>query len=559
LTQDFARSNFGITTGRYGMSPINEATIPGMLLKGVECFGPSPWMSYMGEVQTFSDLGQRAHAIAAGLHVLGIAPSERVGLFLGNRFEWLQIEFGITSLGAWLVPINTMLRGRELEYVVAQSKMSTLIWSGEILGHDTKPLLASIVPELSEEVPGNWRSPTFPALRTVVGIGPGPWPQGVISWESFLEEGLNVDQRTIANRMEHIEPGDTALMLYTSGTTGSPKGALLCHGAVVDHVGVWAAHLDLNPEDRSILASPLFWSFGCTINALLPMFVGSMIVLEERFEATQFMSDLVSYGCTHLQGVPTQYELALSHPESALYDLSGIRLVQIGGSSSAEGLVKRLVERMPRARFLSSYGLTEAVGVNTFTDLGDSLEDVTGTVGHAAEDNEIELRESETGEVVATGEIGEIWIRGKPLFSGYFENPEATAASLKDGWLRTGDLAVGDRRGYLSIVGRNADAYKRGGMNVYPAEVEGVLQDHSEIAQVAVIGIPDPIMGEVGMAFIVPEPGGNLREDDVFAYCQARLAAYKVPSVLQLISELPLTPTGKVQKFKLRQQWISGQ
>jgi fatty-acyl-CoA synthase len=541
------------------MSPINEATIPGMLRKGVERFGPSPWMSYMGEVQTFSDLGERAQAIAAGLQALGVAAGERVGLFLGNGFEWLQIEFGITSLGAWLVPINTMLQGRELEYVVAQSKMSTLIWASEILGHDAKPLLASIAPELSEGAPGNWRSPTFPELRTVVGIGPGPWPEGVISWDSFLEDGLQVDPRTIEERIERVEPGDTALMLYTSGTTGAPKGALISHGAVVDHVGVWAAHLELTHEDRSILASPLFWSFGCTINALVPLFVGSMIVLEERFEATQFLSDLVSYGCTHLQGVPTQYELALSHPESALYDLSGIRLVQIGGSSSAEGLVGRLVERMPRAQLLSSYGLTEAVGVNTFTDLGDSLEDVMGTVGHAAEDNEIELRDPETGEVVATGEIGELWIRGKHLFSGYFEKPEATAVSLLDGWLRTGDLAVGDSRGYLSIVGRNADAYKRGGMNVYPAEVEGVLQEYPEIAQVAVIGIPDRIMGEVGMAFIVPQPGKNIREDDVLAYCQARLAAYKVPTFLRLISELPLTPTGKVQKFKLRQQWISDQ
>jgi acyl-CoA synthetase (AMP-forming)/AMP-acid ligase II len=233
VIEDLSRSHVSITTGRYGMSPSNKATLPGVLHAGVERFGRSPWMSFKGEVQTFSDLGRRSRAIAAGLHALGIAPGERVGLFLGNSFEWLQIEFGITSLGAWLVPINTMLQGRELEYVVAQSKMSTLIWASDILGRDAKLLLASVIPELSEGAPGQWHSPAFPALQRVVGVGPGPWPQGVISWESFLEEGLQVDQRTIEDRAGGVEPGDTALMLYTSGTTGAPKGALISHRAVV--------------------------------------------------------------------------------------------------------------------------------------------------------------------------------------------------------------------------------------------------------------------------------------------------------------------------------------
>ena len=531
-------------------------TIGAALSEAADNFGRAPWMGFQGEVQTFTDLGRHVNAIAAGLVANDVGRGDRVGLFLGNGFEWLQIEYGTTSLGAWLVPINTMLHEQELEHVVGHSTMSMLIWASEVLRQDTKPLLSALVPELHNGPPGRWRCSAFPELRTVVGIGPGPWPQGVITWESLLESGCSIGAE-VTDRTGEVTPEDVALMLYTSGTTGAPKGALIRHRAIVEHIGVWARHLRLGREDRSIMASPLFWSFGCTVNAMVPLLVGSMIVLEERFEAGQFLTDLSGYGCTHLQGVPTQYELALAHPRSADYDLSNIRLVQIGGSSSAEGLVPRLLERMPGARLVSSYGLTEAVGVNTYTELGDSLEDVTRTVGHAAIDNEIELRNLENSDVVPRGAVGEVWIRGPHVMAGYFENPGATADALVDGWLRTGDLAVADGPGDVSIVGREADAYKRGGMNVYPAEAEGVLQEYEGIQQVAVIGIPDETMGQIGIAFVVPQLGAQLQPEDVLAYCRKRLAVYKVPSALQVVSELPLTPTGKVQKFKLRQQWVS--
>jgi fatty-acyl-CoA synthase len=279
-----------------------------------------------------------------------------------------------------------------------------------------------------------------------------------------------------------------------------------------------------------------------------------MIVLQERFEASAFLRDLLDYECTHLQGVPSQYEMALNHPDSARYDLSGLRLVQIGGSASAEGLARRLLERAPKARMVSSYGLTEATGVNTYTELDDPPERITGTVGHAARDTEIVLRSPNGDEPVPIGEVGELCIRSASVMLGYLDNPDATESALRGGWLHTGDLAVSDEHGYLTIVGRSIDAYKRGGMNVYPAEAEAVLSEHPSVQAAAIIGAPDDRLGEVGLAVIVAEDGATVNADELLTYCAERIAAYKVPERVIVVDELPVTPTGKIQKFALRQR-----
>lgn len=533
-------------------------TITDTLERAVARFSTSPWMTYRGETRTFSDLGRDVDRITAGLVAAGVEPGERVGVFLGNCFEWLEVEYAATAAGGWLVPINTMLAVGELAHIVGQSEMTTLLWCAELLGTDAIGRLLELVPELAGTAPGQWESRSFPSLRQVVGIGEGPWPEGVTRWSDLLDAGAGADPALIARRKAGVTPDDVALVMYTSGTTGSPKGALIRHGGIVDHIRVWCDHLGLGPDDRSIMASPLFWSFGCTINAMVPLFAGSAIVLEDRFNAEQFLHDLVAYDCTHLQGVPTQYELALAHPDAAGADLSKIRLVQIGGSSSAEGLARRILDRMPNARLLSSYGLTEAVGVNTFTDLGDPLEDVMRTVGHPTPDNDIELRSVEDRGQATPGEVGEIWLRGPHVMAGYFANPKATAEAIVDGWLRTGDLATADHRGYLTVVGRRVDAYKRGGMNVYPAEVEGALLEHEAVAEAAVIPVPDELWGQVGVAFVVPRTGVPPDPDALTEHCRRRLAAYKVPASLRFVPELPRTPTGKVQKFKLAEAWIFG-
>jgi acyl-CoA synthetase (AMP-forming)/AMP-acid ligase II len=531
------------------------STIPGALEEAVGRFGQRPWMAFRDEVRSFSRLWRDVEAIARGLAALGLASGERAGLYMDNRFEWLQTEYAVSSLGAWLVPINTYFRSRELDHVLSQSAVEVLIWTDPLLGRPSGDLLLELVPELSGGPHGEWRSERFPNLRAVVGIGAGPWPPGVLEWDAMLERGASISPAELEAARAQVKPDDIALLMYTSGTTGRPKGAMLRHRSVVDHIRTWARHLELRDDDRSIMSSPLFWSFGCTVNAVVPLQCGSMITLQERFDPLAFLQDIVAHECTHLQGVPSQYEMALKHPETLEYDLSRLRLVQIGGSASADGLARRILERAPEARFISAYGLTEGVGVNTYTRLDDPLERVMQTVGAAAEDNEVAVMTPDGDQLVAAGEVGELCIRGENVMVGYLDNPAATDATLRGGWLRTGDLATMDADGYVRIVGRHIDAYKRGGMNVYPAEAEAVLGEHPAVQAVAIVGVPDDRLGEVGAAFVLPRAGATLDLDELRAYCSRRIAAYKVPDHVIAVDEFPLTPTGKVQKYLLKERY----
>jgi fatty-acyl-CoA synthase len=533
-------------------------TFHGRIQDAARIFAEQPWLSFGHDVLSFGDIATHVDDIARGLLTIEVAPGERVGLFMGNRLEWLPLEYGVTALGAVLVPMNTMYHARELSHLIAQSGMQTLIWGSPILGKDTTDLLVELVPELVHADSGSWTSQRFPNLRNVIGVGDAAWPRGVSPLGGVMAAGREVEPSAVAAVASRVAPDDVALLLFTSGTTGAPKGSMLTHRGIISHVASWTSHLGLRSSDRTIMPSPLFWAFGCIVNAVVPLYAGSMVVLEESFDAGRFLEKFVKFDCTHLQGVPTQYELLLKHPGSEQFDLSGLRLIQIGGASSAESLAQRLLERAPSAKFVSAYGITEAAGVNTYTDLDDPLADVMTTVGHAAPDNEIVLRDTVDEREVPPGEVGEMWIRGDPVMRGYYDMPEATARTLVDGWLRTGDLAVADDRGYLSIVGRAVDAYKRGGMNVYPAEVEGVLTDLDEVQIAAVIGTPHPEMGEVGTAYVVPATGRHPDPQALIEHCRSQLAPYKIPARIELVDSLPMTPTGKVQKFRLRSE-IAGQ
>jgi fatty-acyl-CoA synthase len=537
------------------VSAPEQTTIPGALARGVEEYATRPWMALGDELRTFERLGADVHEIARGLAALGVQHGERLGLFMDNRFEWLETEYAACSLGLWLLPLNTFYRLRELDHVLDESGLEILVWTNPLLGRPTGELLLELVPELDDGPPGRWKSDRFPRLRTVVGIGEGPWPAGVLPWEELIGGGSGTVEADLTAARARVRPHDTALLMYTSGTTGRPKGAMLRHGSVVSHIGTWARHLGLHAEDRSIMASPLFWSFGCTVNACVPLQCGSMIALQERFDPLAFLRDLTRHRCSHLQGVPSQYEMAIGHPDSAQYDLSLLRLVQIGGSASAEGLARRILGRAPAAQFVSAYGLTEAVGVNTYTDLDDPLEAVMQTVGHAAPDNELTIRIPEGDDDLPRGEVGELCIRGDNVMTGYLDNPEATEAALRGGWLRTGDLAVMDEDGYVRIVGRHVDAYKRGGANVYPAEAEALIGEHPSVLAVAIVGVPNERLGEIGAAFVVPRPGATVRADEILSFCASRIAAYKVPGEVLVVDELPVTPTGKIKKFVLKEEY----
>jgi acyl-CoA synthetase (AMP-forming)/AMP-acid ligase II len=532
-----------------GAGRASAGTLPGLLAAAVAEFGERPWMHFEGETKTYAELGADVDRIGAALTAAGLGRGETAGLFLGNCFEWLELEYAVGAVGARLVPLNTWFRSRELAHIFAQSGLELLVWDSEILGQGTLDLLLEMVPELERGGPGEWRSERFPRLRTVVGFGAGPWPPGVVSWEDLLAAVPAERPQPVA-----VDPADPALVIFTSGTTGTPKGAILSHGAVVGHMREWTDHLGLGPEDSSIMASPLFWTFGCTMNAAVPLFVGSSIALLERFAARPFLRAMLDLGVSHLQGVPTQYEMALAEADED-DDLSGIRVIQLGGSASAEDLAVRLLRRAPEAKIISAYGLTEAVAVSTWTEPDDPLADATGTVGHVSPDLEGGLRDPVGGAKVPTGEVGELWLRGPSVMSGYIGGESGVDA---DGWLHTGDLMRADERGYLTVVGRSVDAFKRGGMNVYPAETELLLIEHPAVRGAAIVGVPDERLGEVGAAFVVLDPEAEASAAELVGWCEERLARYKVPAHVRFVDELPLTLTGKVKKYEVRKLWDEG-
>jgi acyl-CoA synthetase (AMP-forming)/AMP-acid ligase II len=534
---------------------IGSSTMPATVAAAVERYGHRPWLAHDGITHTFAELGTAVDDIAAALMAAGIGHDDGVALFMGNRVEWLEVEFGVVTSGAWMVPLNTYFKAGELTHILASSGCRALVWDATVLGRDTRPLLDELVPELRDGTPGRWQSAAFPRLELVVGVGDGPWPPGVTSWDAFLARGSTVSRSLVRARAGEVQPEDAGLILYTSGTTGTPRGAMLSNTGIVDHMREWTRQVDLGPDDRSVMASPLFWVFGCTMNAMVPLHAGSMVVLEDRFEAKQFLTDIEDFGCTHLQGVPEQYELALNHPDSPSHDLSTLSVVQIGGSASAADLALRILERAPGARMLSAYGLTEAVGVNTWTEFDDPLELLTTSIGHASPDNAIELRDPETTEEVAAGEVGEIWIRGNHVSKGYIGDPEGTAATFVDGWLRTGDLARADERGYYTIAGRRSHTYKRGGMNVYPVETEVLLASHPAVERASIVGVPDERLGQVGAAFVVLVPGAELSEQELLDWADGRLASYKLPAYVRIVDALPTTASGKVRKFELQEAW----
>jgi acyl-CoA synthetase (AMP-forming)/AMP-acid ligase II len=515
-------------------------TIPEAVALAAERWPEKLWQKFQGEELTFADLHRQVGLLMEGLAAAGVGPGTRVGLYLGNCAEWLQIELAVASLGGWLVPLNTMLAPSELRTLLAHCGCNVLVWGSEVLGHDTLGTL--------EEATGGGPAPrgSLPSLQVVLGLGSGSWPGWVRPWASVLEGARG----TLGTEQSPVGPDDVALVIYTSGTTGRPKGVLQTHRSMNAAIARFGARLGLGPDDRSIFASPLFWIHGCWHQALMPLHRGSGLVLDTRFDALGFLETIVGEGCTHLQGVPTQYELMLAHDQSAVYDLTGLRVVQVGGSTFSPRLVDRLRARAPQARFVAAYGLSEA-GVVTYTGPDDAVEDIATTVGRIHDGGEAVVL-GEADEPLPFGTTGELCLRSDCVMLGYLDDPEATERALRGGWLHTGDLGVMDERGYIRILGRNQDAYKRGGVTVYAIDVETVLSEHPAVAAAAVVGVADPLLGQVGVAFVVPVPGRALDQGDLAAFCRARLAGYKVPAAFEVVADLPRTASGKVRKFELR-------
>jgi HIP---CoA ligase len=512
-------------------------TIPVQTAAAAERFGNHPAIDDGTTKLTYRDLFEQARRFGAALAATGVQPGDRVGIWAPNRTEWVVALLGMLQAGAVLIPVNTRFKGREAAVVLSRSRARALVTVTDFLGADYVSMLRSSGTEL-------------PDLETIVVIAGEP-TEGTESWTAFLDRAGPSDVAEIERRQAAVSTDDPSDILFTSGTTGVPKGVVMTHGRTLSVATDWVAMTGLASTDRYLMINPYFHMFGLKGGILACVSAGATMLPEAVFDVDRVLDRVQQEKVTVLPGPPTLYQSILDHPRRERYDLSSLRVAVTGAADIPVELIRRIHDELPFSIIISGYGLTEG-GTATGTSPGDEFEAIATTVGRPRPGFEIRIVDSNGGEVPA-GQAGEILLRGGSIMSHYLDDPEATSATLSaDGWLKTGDLGVFDGSGRLRIVGRVKDMFIVGGFNAYPAEIENALLRHPDILQAAVIGVPDARLGEVGMAFVVLRSGATITGLDVISWARDQMANYKVPRAVEIVGELPLNATGKVEKNVLR-------
>jgi acyl-CoA synthetase (AMP-forming)/AMP-acid ligase II len=502
-----------------------------------------------GRRVTYRELGELVSTSTRAMMAAGVRPGDRVAIWAPNCLGWIVAALGAQSAGAALVPINTRWKGAEAAYVLSASKAAVLVTTVGFLGVDTAGMLRAAGTPL-------------PDLRRIVlldgSADAAAAPEGaeVEHWRAFATRADEISVDAASERRQGVRPTDTSDILFTSGTTGRPKGVIMTHGQTVQQFREWCEFAGLRAGDRYLIVNPFFHMFGYKAGWLASLLQGATIVPVPVFDAARVLSLVETERITVLPGAPTIYRSILDCPERGAFDLRSLRVAVTGAADVPVELIRQLRAELPFRSILTGYGLTEA-GTCTGSRPDDDAETIATTAGRAMPGLEIVIADAD-GREVERGATGELLVRGYSVMRGYLDDPEATAAAIDArGFLHTGDLATMDDRGYVRIVGRSKDMLIVGGFNVYPAEVENVLLAHDAIGQVAVIGVPDPRMGEVAVAYVVPAPGRSVDPDAITGWARERLANYKVPRYVVAVSELPINASGKVLKNELRARAVA--
>jgi len=507
---------------------------------------------FRGERVSYGELQARVDTFALGLIALGLAPGDHAVLWMPNRVEWNVAHLAIAKAGGVTVTCNSRYKAFEVEYVLRQSDAAVLILADcfDAAGIDYLEILREICPELSGQG-GTVASSRLPALRHVVVLG-ARVPAGCRSWTEVEEMGRR-GERSALDRVR-IDAGDPAVMLYTSGTTGEPKGCLLSHGNVYYKCCVYVALHEWTAADRYFVPVPYFHIFGCMGGIAANCLAGSTQVLMDVLDPVEAMRLIEAERVTVFSGVPTMFITILGHPDFGRHDLRSLRTGSIGAAPVPVEIMRRILDREHGLGMdaLVVYGLTEATGGTHWTRPGDPLEKRVATVGLRTPEIEDRIVDPVSGAVRGPGEEGEVCVKGATMMLGYYKNSEATAEKLRDGWLHTGDMGVKDAQGYLTITGRLTDMIIVGGFNTYPAEIENFFLRHPKVLDVSIVGVPDPVMGEAVMAFVIPKKGESLNAEEMTDFARGKIANFKVPKYVEIVESFPLTGSGKVQKFKQR-------
>jgi fatty-acyl-CoA synthase len=505
---------------------------------------------------SYAEFNQRCRQVAKGLLRLGVKKGDNVSIWAYNVPEWAMLQFATAKIGAILVTVNTSYKSAELEYILNQSDTSTLFLVKSFKDTDYVETLYTVVPELRESGPGKVASAKLPFLKNVVFIGEQT-PSGMVNFDLLIELGKDVPDAELAAVEATLDHHDVINMQYTSGTTGFPKGVMLTHFNLVNngfHIGEC---MKFTEKDRLCIPVPFFHCFGCVLGVMVCVTHGAAMVPVEIFDPLKVLQTVEKERCTAVHGVPTMFIAELEHPEFSKFDLSSLRTGIMAGSVCPIEVMKRAVRDMHLTEITSVYGQTESSPGITQTRTEDSIELRVSTVGRALPGAEVKIVDIETGATLPPGKQGELCARGYMVMKGYYKMPEETGKVIdSDSWLHTGDLAIMDENGYCKITGRIKQMIIRGGENIYPKEIEEFLYTHPKVSDIQVYGVPDRKYGEQVMAAIILKKGVAMTEDEVKEFCRGKIANYKIPKYVKFVEGYPMTASGKIQKFKLREMAI---
>lgn len=512
---------------------------------------------HMGIRWTWRELGERVDAFAAGLIALGLRPGERVGIWSPNNAEWVVTQFATAKAGLILVNINPAYRLAELEYALNKVDCRALVTATSFKTSDYVGMLNTLAPELQRAEPGHLNAARLPALRVIIQIG-APAAPGMIVFDAVYAMGEAEHRVALQELGPQLQFDEPINIQFTSGTTGLPKGATLTHHNILNNGYFIGEALRYTPEDKVCIPVPLYHCFGMVIGNLACMTHGAAMVLPgEGFDPLATLQTVAEERCTSLYGVPTMFIAELDHPEFSRFDLNSLRTGMMAGSPCPIEVMRRCISEMNLRELTIGYGMTETSPVSTQTALDDPLERRVSTVGRVHPHVETKIIDND-GRIVPRGTPGEFCTRGYSVMLGYWGDEERTKQAVDaSGWMHTGDLATMDSDGYCNIVGRIKDMVIRGGENVYPREIEEFLHVHPKIQDAAVFGVPDKRYGEEICAWIKIRPGETLTEEEVRGFCGDQIAYYKVPRYIRFVDEFPMTVTGKIQKFIMRERMIA--
>jgi acyl-CoA synthetase (AMP-forming)/AMP-acid ligase II len=519
-------------------------TIPAVVERAAARFGEREGLVDGDTRLSFADLAAAADEAARAYVASGIEAGDRIAIWAPNMAEWVIAALGAFRAGAVVVTVNTRFKGNEAAHVIRTAGARTLVTVTDFLGTDYVALLAEADrPDCLEQTL---------VLR-------GPVPAGCVGWDAFLARADDVEPTVVAERAGAIAPDDVSTIIFTSGTTGAPKGAMLRHEASVRAYTAWSTVVGLREGDRYLIISPFFHTFGLKAGILACLVAGATMLPHPVFDVDSVMQRVDAEKVTMLPGAPAIYQTILDHPDLDRYDLSTLRLAVTGAATVPVEMVRRMASELTFTTVVTGYGLTESTGIATMCRHTDDPETIANTAGRPIPDVEVQVVDDD-GKRLEPGQPGEVLVRGYNVMKGYFGDPGATATTIDaEGWLHTGDVGVFDGSGNLKVTDRIKDMFIVGGFNAYPAEIENMMMRHPAVGQVAIVGVPDPRLGEVAKAYVVPRGNATVDEAELIAWCREQMANYKVPRTVDVVDALPLNASGKVLKFVLRQRAAAAQ